>query len=239
MATYLCQSRPDIVSLESRVLDVREDALLLESSPYYPGGGGQLPDRCRLVTGSGEWTVVGAEPGPDGHLWHRVAESITPADQVVVHVDPEFRAMMRELHTGLHVLNALVFTAFEGALVTGVQMSDDGTARIDFDLPDVDNDRLRALNPRIADIIAQDLPVTDQLVTAGQVAAEPGLIRSKSVAPTPSADGTVRVVEIAGLDRQACGGTHLQSTGQSRPLQISKIKNKGRHNRRVYVALEL
>jgi misacylated tRNA(Ala) deacylase len=57
------------------------------------------------------------------------------------------------------------------------------------------------------------------------------------VAPPPSLDGTVRVVEIVGLDRQACGGTHLSSTTRSRPVHILKIDNKGRHNRRVKYGL--
>jgi misacylated tRNA(Ala) deacylase len=47
----------------------------------------------------------------------------------------------------------------------------------------------------------------------------------------------VRIVEMVGLDRQACGGTHLASTGRSRPLRILKIDNKGRHNRRVRIGL--
>jgi misacylated tRNA(Ala) deacylase len=64
-----------------------------------------------------------------------------------------------------------------------------------------------------------------------------GLIRSKSVAPTPTEDGLVRIVDIAGLDRQACGGTHLDDTGASRPLRILKIDNKGRHNRRIRIGL--
>jgi misacylated tRNA(Ala) deacylase len=66
---------------------------------------------------------------------------------------------------------------------------------------------------------------------------EHGLIRSRSVAPPPTPDGLVRIVEIAGLDRQACGGTHLASTGNSHPIRILKIENKGRHNRRVRIAL--
>ena len=67
--------------------------------------------------------------------------------------------------------------------------------------------------------------------------AEHGLIRSRSVAPPPTPDGKVRIVEIVGLDCQACGGTHLTATGDSPPLRILKIENKGRHNRRVRLGL--
>ena len=64
-----------------------------------------------------------------------------------------------------------------------------------------------------------------------------GLIRSLSVVPPPMSDGTVRIVEIGDLDRQACGGTHLTNTAQSRPIRIAKIENKGRRNRRVRIEL--
>ena len=47
----------------------------------------------------------------------------------------------------------------------------------------------------------------------------------------------IRIVEIEGLDRQACGGTHLANTGNSRPISILKIDNKGRHNRRIRLGL--
>jgi misacylated tRNA(Ala) deacylase len=135
------------------------------------------------------------------------------------------------------VLNALVYRTFNGALITGAQLNDDLTARIDFDLPGVGSDRLRALDAELNDVIRQDLPVRYAWMALEAARAEPGLLRSRSVAPPPTADGSVRIVEIVGLDRQACGGTHLASTGRSRPLRILKIDNKGRHNRRVRIGL--
>jgi len=144
---------------------------------------------------------------------------------------------MRELHTDTHVLNAFVFQSFDGALVTGAQLNADGTARMDFDLPEADNNRLRALEPAINDAIGQDLRVSTVCLPLGDAQAEPGLIRNRSVAPPPTDDGQIRVVQIAGLDRQACGGTHLASTGGSRLIRMLKVDNKGRHNRRVYIGL--
>jgi len=57
------------------------------------------------------------------------------------------------------------------------------------------------------------------------------------VTPPPTPDGKIRIVEIVGLDRQACGGTHLAATGDSRPVRIVKIENKGRHNRRIRIGI--
>ena len=99
-------------------------------------------------------------------------------------------------------------------------------------MPGADNDSLRALEAPINDLIRQDIGVSLRLCADAEAQAEHGLIRSRSVAPPPTPDGKIRIVEIVGLDRQACGGTHLASTGASPPIRILKIDNKGRHNRR-------
>jgi misacylated tRNA(Ala) deacylase len=237
MPRYFCHERPDTLTHATRVVDARPGAVVLEETPFFPGGGGQLADRGTLRWSGGEVAVAGFE-WSDGRLWHRLAAPVEIAGAAEAVVDPVFRTLMTELHTGTHVLNALVYQQFQGALVTGAQLNDDGTARMDFDLPDADNDRLRALEPGINDVIRQDLPVRYVYVPLADAAAVPGLIRSRSVAPPPGDDGTIRIVEIVGLDRQACGGTHLASTARSRPLKILKIDNKGRHNRRVRIGLE-
>src|SRR5262245_47450864 len=236
MARYFCHEHPDVLTLVTRALDARPGAVALEQTPFHPGGGGQLADRGVLRWSGGEALVVGFE-SREGRLWHLLSAPVEPSGAVEAVVDQAFRTLMTELHTGTHVLNALVYQQFAGALVTGAQLNEDGTARMDFDLPDADNDRLRALEPAINDVIRQDLAVRYAYVTEADALAERGLVRNRSVAPPPAADGTIRVVEIVGLDRQACGGTHLASTAQSRPLRILKIDNKGRHNRRVKIGL--
>jgi misacylated tRNA(Ala) deacylase len=238
MAPLRCHAEPDLFTLATEVVAAVPGRVLLADSPFFPGGGGQLPDRGVLRWSGGETGLVGFAQEPDG-LWHVLADAVEmPAGPVEAAVDADFRRLMSELHTDMHIVNALVYRTFDGALVTGAQTNADGSGRIDFDLPDADNDRLRALEGAINDAIRQDFPVRQTYVDETIVRTEPGLIRSRSVAPPPSTDGTIRVVEIVGLDRQACGGTHLASTGASRPLRIVKIENKGRHNRRLRVAMD-
>jgi misacylated tRNA(Ala) deacylase len=228
---------PDTLTVETEVVDARPGRVLLRRSPFFPGGGGQLADRGVLRWRGGEVAVAGFEASEAG-LWHLLAgPSAEPHGPVEAAVDPAFRQLMRELHTATHVLNALVYRAFDGALVTGAQMNADGSARMDFDLPDADADRLRALEAAIEDVRRQDLAVGDGYVPLTEAARRPGLIRNRSVAPPPTPDGMVRVVEIVGLDRQACGGTHLASTGGPHPVRVLRVDNKGRHNRRVRIGL--
>jgi misacylated tRNA(Ala) deacylase len=233
---------PDQLTLETEVVESRPGRLVLARSPFFRGGGGQLADRGRIVWSGGEAAIAGFEEA-DGRHWVVLAQEQEIHCQeiygkVEAIVDAEFRRMMTLMHTYTHILNACVYRSFDGALVTGVQMNDDGTARMDFDLPDADNDRLRALEAPINAAIAEDLRVSDSYVPLADAQAEAGLIRTRSVAPPPTSDGLVRIVEIAGLDRQACGGTHLPSTRGEKGLRILKIDNKGRHNRRIRIALD-
>jgi len=240
MPVLLCLQRPDLLRLQTRVAACRPGAVALESTPFYPGGGGQLADTGVLRWDSGG-SEVGAIEKDGGLLWHLLRETAdlpSVCETVEAEVDPGFRSTMQALHTALHVINALVFRGFDGALVTGVQMAADGTARIDFDLPDGDNDRLRALEGPLNDVVHQDLSVQAEHVPYVQAQSEPGTLRSRSLAPPVGEDGLIRIVQINGLDRQACGGTHLSSTGaDGRALRILKIENKGRHNRRVRIGL--
>jgi len=239
MARYYCLDNPTCWTLETLVIDAEPGLVVLRETPFYPGGGGQLPDRGRIAWDGGETQVVGLEQRK-GKLWHQLADPVElPAGPAQATIDRDFRQMMCELHTNLHILNALVFQSFDQALVTGVQMNADGTARIDFDLQDVANDQIRALEPAIADAARQALPVSQHYLDQDAVYAEPGLIRSQSVAPPPTPDRKIRIVQIGDLDRQACGGTHIPATDQSRPVRILKVENKGRRNRRVRIGLDM
>jgi misacylated tRNA(Ala) deacylase len=87
-------------------------------------------------------------------------------------------------------------------------------------------------------VITSGLAVTPVYVDAADAALVEGLVRSMSVAPPPTPDGKLRLIDIDGLDRQACGGSHVANTAQSPKIQITKVENKGRHNRRVRFAFD-
>jgi misacylated tRNA(Ala) deacylase len=236
MSRLFCHEHPDTMDLEAEVISARPGRVLLSQTPFYPGGGGQPADHGMIRWQGGEVTVTGIDYVGE-KIWHLFDEPIEMSGAVEATIDPTFRRTMRQLHTDTHILNALIYQSFDGALVTGVQMYPDGTARMDFDVPDADNGRIRALEGAINDAIAQKIDVTFDYIPLHLAHQQHGLIRSRSVAPPPTPDGKVRIVEIVGLDRQACGGTHLSSTGDSPPIRILKVDNKGRHNRRVRIGL--
>lgn len=233
MAIYLCHEQPDLYVHDATVVDSRPGAVALSRSAFHPGGGGQVSDIGSIEFAGG--AVIVTHVQIDGDVWWHVLadETAVMSGDVRVEVDPDHRLGVASLHTMSHVLNALVFDEFSGALVTGAQITGDGKGRMDFDLPEVDNDRLRALEQPINDVIERALGVSSVYVDAAEAGTVEGLVRSMSVAPPPTADGLLRLIDIEGVDRQACGGTHLANTSQSLPIRITKVENKGRHNRRV------
>ena len=236
MTRYYCQDHPFEFNVQAKVVTTEPGRLLLDRSPFFPGGGGQLADRGVLVGDAGSATVSGVEIATDG-VWHFIETPFNNPDTVEIRVDEYHRNLQSELHTLAHIINAVVFKAFDGALLTGAQLNDNGTLRIDFDLPGVDNDRLRALEAPINEAAQADHQVTTHWMSWYEAEAEPGLFRAKFAAPPKGEDGMVRIVQIGELDRQACGGTHVASTASCRPVRIMKIENKGRQNRRLRVGI--
>ncbi len=244
MAVYLCHEQPDLYEHDAHIVDRRPGAVLLDRSAFHPGGGGQVADVGSITTQTGELVVTGVEverreDGEEG-WWHLLADADLLVDgdqQVQVTIDREHRLRVASLHTASHILNAFVFDEFEGSLVTGAQINGDGTGRMDFDLSAIDNDRLRALEAPVNDVISRGIAVDAVYVDAASAADTAGLVRSMSVAPPPTPDGRLRLIDIEGVDRQACGGTHLSNTGEASGFRITKIENKGKRNRRVRFAL--
>ncbi|NND75717.1 MAG: alanyl-tRNA editing protein [Ilumatobacter sp.] len=237
MAIYLCHEQPDLYVHEAVVVDARPGAVALSQSAFHPGGGGQVGDVGVIEHAGGVVAVDRIEVDSDT-WWHVLADGdAVVGGDVRVQVDADHRRRVASLHTMSHVLNAFVFDEFAGSLVTGAQINGDGTGRMDFDLTAIDNDRLRALAQPVNDVIARGLAVEAVYVDADEATATPGLVRSLSVAPPPTPDGRLRLIDVDGLDRQACGGTHLTNTAESRPFVIGKIENKGKHNRRIRFSL--
>ena len=219
-------------SCEARIVAVDERGIRLDRTVFYPQGGGQAGDTgaLRLADG-GALPIIDTRKG-DGadEVLHIPAPGATlpaPGDAVMAAIDWERRHRLMRMHTCLHLLCAAV----PGA-VTGGQISD-GKGRLDFDLPGDALDK-KAITRRLNELIAEDHLVTPRWISDAELAARPELVRTMSVKP-PMGQGRVRLLDIAGVDLQPCGGTHLRRTGEIGRVEVVKIENKGRQNRRVVI----
>jgi misacylated tRNA(Ala) deacylase len=217
------------------VTAVDDEGIRLDRTVFYPTGGGQPGDRGYLELASGERILIvdtrkGQMPGeivhvPDAPVTHAVVGQPLSAC-----IDWQRRHRMMRMHTLLHLLGAVV-----SAGVTGGAIRDDGTGRLDFDLPDPTLDK-DAITLDLNRLVAGNHRVAPRWVGEDELDANPDLVRTMSVAP-PRGQGRVRLLEIDGVDLQACGGTHVACTGEIGPVEVRKIEKKGRQNRRVNVRL--
>lgn len=211
------------------------EGVRLDRTVFYPLGGGQPGDTGHLVLGDGtRLAVVDAVKG-DGHedVVHVLAEG-TPAPAVgtvvTAEIDWDRRHRHMRMHTCLHLLCAVVTGD-----VTGGQIGAD-KGRLDFNLPDTQLDK-DAITTELNRLIAEDHPVQPRWISDEELAAQPELVRTMSVKP-PSGGGRVRLLDIAGVDLQPCGGTHVRRTGEIGRVRVGKIENKGRQNRRINVLFD-
>ena len=225
----LFRDAPYLTSCEAKVTAVDETGIRLDRTVFYPEGGGQPGDvgTLRLADGS-KIEIVDARKGQDHEDVVHIAAADSPAlsvgDAVTAEIDWERRHRLMRMHTCLHLLCAVV----EGD-VTGGQISD-GKGRLDFNMDEKpDKEQLaREINR----LIAENHPVTPQWITDEELNAKPELVRTMSVKP-PMGGGRVRLLNIAGIDLQPCGGTHVRETGEIGPIEVGKIESKGRQNRRI------
>ena len=216
------------------VLSVDERGIRLDRTVFYPNGGGQPGDTGVLRHGGGALRIVDTVKG-DGiddvvHVPEPGAALPAPGTPVEAEIDWDRRHRHMRMHTALH----LVCAVLPGASITGAQVGAE-RSRVDFNLPTgaLDKDGIAAaLNA----LIAADTPVGSLWITDEELDANPDLIRTLTVKP-PRGYGRVRLVDIAGVDRQPCGGTHVARLGEIGRIEVLKIENKGKQNRRVVVAL--
>ena len=229
----ICRRDAYATSTEATVTAVDERGITLDRTVFYASGGGQPGDTGVLRHGGAEVRLTEAVKGdgPDTviHVPEPGAELPAVGSTVEVEIDWDRRFAHMRMHTCLHLLCAVV----PGA-VTGGQIGAD-RSRLDFNVPSasLDKDELTAALNRL---IEGDHPVSYRWIDDAELEANPDLVRTMSVKP-PTGSGQVRLVEIDGVDLQPCGGTHVARTGEIGRVEVVKIENKGKQNRRVVVAL--
>jgi len=229
-----CLFREDayLTSCSAQVVEVTDRGIVLDRTVLYATSGGQPGDRGVLRTAAGAVipiaTAVYADPGKTV-VAHVPADgaSAQPAvgDIVTVEIDWDLRYRRMRMHTALHLLSAILSYPVTGGSVG------EADSRLDFDIPEAGLDK-DEIGRRLGEMVAADAEVTTRWISDAELEENPGLVKTMSVKP-PMGTGRVRLVEIAGLDLQPCGGTHVRRTSEIGAVRVTQIEKKGKQNRRV------
>ena len=230
-------------SVQARVLEVvlgESTLVVLDRTPFYPGGGGQPSDRGALLRAADgrTWTVRGARR-LDGEIAHELETSDGDAPGVgdVLQVDLEWarRLALMRTHTALHALCGVVWRDY-GALVTGGNM-EPGSGRMDFEFERMSGDLVDAIEASVNVELAAQRDIRVAVLPRDEAFAIPDLIRTR-INLLPEGIEEIRTIEIVGLDLQADGGTHVANTREVGRIKVTGYESKGRINKRIRIRLE-
>ncbi len=214
------------------VVESSAEAVVLDESAFYPGGGGQPPDAGQLEW-SGVFTRI--EGASASGLVPVEGDPVPPVGTVVqARLDDVRRRQLMRTHSGLHVVCGVVYRDY-GAVVTGSNM-EPLLGRMDFNLTEVPSGFKEDLERVVNEEIARDRAILDRVVSREDAMADPDVMRTAQNLIPPEVQ-EIRVIDVDGLDKQADSGTHVASTRQIGEVRIAKIENKGRGFRRVRISL--
>lgn len=221
-------------SATARVTAVHERGIELDRTLFYPLGGGQPGDTGAFVRESGERFVIadtrkGEAPGSVVHIPAAGSTPLEPGERLTLELDWDRRYALMRLHTALHLLSCVVVAPVSGGNIAPEK------ARLDFDIDMslLDAERItRETNALIASGVATETVwITDE-----ELDGQPALVKTMSVQP-PRGFGRVRLLKIPGIDLQPCGGTHVRNIAEIGGIRVTRIRNEGKRNKRVEIAL--
>ena len=215
---------------EAKILDFGDNWIILDQTVFYAEGGGQLGDTGLIKAGQQEIQIENTIKENDliKHIFNSKFD-FEIGDNVTCIIDWDRRYKLMKMHTSLHLLCSLV-----NAKVTGGSVGD-GKGRLDFNLDFKPNKE--ELKDNLNDLIQGNHDITISWISAQELDKNPNLVKTMSVLP-PRTNGSIRMVRIGdNIDYQPCGGTHVKNTSEIGLVEINKVENKGKLNKRVAISL--
>ncbi|MBZ9794223.1 alanyl-tRNA editing protein [Mesorhizobium sp. ES1-4] len=221
---------------DATVVDINDrGGIILDRTIFYATSGGQPGDTGYVERVDGSpiaiaATITGETKDEIIHVPAPEQTALAIGEKVKLAIDWERRHLVMRMHAACHLLT--VICPFP---ITGAAVSEDDS-RVDFDIPDASFTK-EDVTAGMMELVRADHPIFTRLISDEELAANPGLVKSKNVRP-PVGTGRIRLVcigENASVDSQPCGGTHVKSTGEIGEIHIGKIEKKGRENRRFRI----
>jgi misacylated tRNA(Ala) deacylase len=212
------------------VVAVEGTSVVLNRTHFYLTGGGQPHDTGTLSWSGGSAQVVDVHKSGNDAV--HVLDGDVPAagTEVTGTIDWDRRHALMRTHTALHVLCGVIWNEWR-VPVTGGNM-EPLSARMDFEFDPLPEGFAARIEELVNAELAADRPIEVSFLPRSTAVMDEDLIRTK-VSLIPETVSEIRVVNIVGLDKQADGGTHVNSTAEVGCIRVLKVENKGKGNKRV------
>jgi misacylated tRNA(Ala) deacylase len=219
---------------EAKVERVSGNQVVLDQSVFHPVTGGVGCDFGWLVKGNMKFRVVRVEIDRASKVVSHVVEAepsgLSQGDMVKGAIDWDRRYCLMRLHTAAHLIAAVMYRDYS-ALITGGQVDAD-QAKLDFNLPRTDREVFEDAVKKANEEAAKRVGLKIYFLSRDEALKVSGVV--KLAERMPPEERELRIVEIPGIDLQADGGPHVKNTDEIGKIQLLKIENKGKNQRRMY-----
>ena len=237
MSELLFQKNSYIKEFGCKIIGVDrvENAVVLDRTAFYIGGGGQPCDNGVLKTDTNTYVIKKVKKvGNDVN--HYIDGDLPNLDEACIgKIDWDHRYKLMRTHTAMHILCGVVWRDYK-AQVTGGDM-DCLKGRMDFEFENFDKELVEEIEKKINKEVECKRNIKVNILEREEAFKIPDLIRTK-INLLPEEIKEIRTVDIEGLDLQADGGTHVKNTAEVGKIKIVDYKSKGKINKRIYVELE-
>ncbi len=213
------------------VINANNNEIQLDKTAFYPDGGGQPSDVGTIGSNGSVYNVthVRKESGKIIHVLDK--EGLKIGDKVNCKLDWSRRYALMRNHTAAHVLSEVIHRE-TGALITGNQLGTE-QSRIDFSLEVFDKEKIKEYIEKANVYLSRNVPIKSYFISFDE--ADESITK---LAMGLQGHDKIRIVEIGDIDKQADGGTHVANVNEVGRIELVKIENKGKNNRRIYFRLK-
>ncbi|MBL07141.1 MAG: Ala-tRNA(Pro) hydrolase [Chloroflexi bacterium] len=235
MTEQIYNSDAYIKELQSKIIEINQEYIVLDKTIFFPGGGGQPNDLGSISLGEEDIKIdkVSWKDGKIAHFSDNL-EDLSVGDSVLCKIDWDRRFKLMRTHTALHILCGVVWRDYK-ASVTGGNM-EPLKGRMDFEFPSLSAELRDEIEEKINFEVKEDRKITVDFLPREEAFQIPDLIRTK-VNLLPESLKIIRTINIHGLDLQADGGTHVSSTSKVGYIKITGHESKGKINKRLRIAV--
>jgi alanyl-tRNA synthetase len=223
-ATYkLYYDEPELVTFQAQVIGIVDNAVILDKTLFYPGGGGQPEDTGYIEAPPGTRVRVTEARLIDQVIMHEVSDisSFSVGQKVIGEIDPQRRLSLARHHTATHILLASIKQVLGEHIWQEGAQKGVGASRLDVSHYKKVTDEERRRIERIAnETVMSDIQVEAKWMDRNEAEQTYGFTLYQGGVP-PGA--VIRVVKV-GTDVQACAGTHMTSAGKVGPLRIIRTE---------------
>ncbi len=219
---------------EAKVESVNGNAVVLDQSAFHPLTGGVGCDLGWIMKGAIRFRVVRVEIDRATKIVSHTLEAeqtgLNVGDVVNGIIDWDRRYCLMRLHTAAHLIAAVMYRDYS-ALITGGQVDVD-QAKLDFNLPRTDREIFEDAVRKANEEAAKKVELKIYFLSREEALKVAGVV--KLAERMPPEESELRIVEIPGIDLEADGGPHVKNTCEIGEIQLLKIENKGKNQRRLY-----